>query len=78
MEKNSKAVTNLNAKILAFTITISTSHPELMKYIDEMPVTIPNEKHPNIELESLNNYYNSLTTLLHKYLQVHSANATYL
>lgn len=35
-------------------MTIKDQHPELSKYIEEMPVTIPNEKHPEITLKSLN------------------------
>lgn len=39
----------LNAKILMKTMTIQKKYPELSKYLEEMPVTIPNKAHPNIK-----------------------------
>ena len=57
----------LNAKILKITITIKDQHPELSKYIEEMPVTIPDEKHPDITRKNLQEYYDSLNSILNKY-----------
>ncbi len=62
----------LNAKILKITMTIKDQHPELSKYIEEMPVTIPDEKHPEITLKSLKAYYDSLNAILNKYTIEHS------
>lgn len=64
-EENEK---NLNSKILEITMRITNQYPELSKYLEEMPVTIPDAKHPEITLENLNAYYNSLTTILNKYI----------
>lgn len=58
---------SLNAKILYITMTIQERYPELSKYIEEMKVTLPTEKHPEIELANLKTYYNSLETMLNKY-----------
>jgi len=44
-------------------------HPELMKFLNEMPVTIPNEENPKITIESLETYYDSLVTLLDEYIK---------
>ena len=57
----------LNAKILDITLHIKKEHVELSKYIEEMPVTIPNEKDPEITVKNLTAYLDSLTSLLQKY-----------
>ncbi len=66
----------LNAKILAITIRINDQFPELSKYIEEMPVTIPNEQHPKITQTNLETYYNSLSSILNKYILEHPENKT--
>ncbi|MDI1232772.1 MAG: hypothetical protein PSX81_00665 [bacterium] len=62
--------TEINAKILAILRVIQEKTPELMKYINEMPVTIPNEKEPEINARVLNDYYKSLSDMLsNQYIQ---------
>lgn len=58
---------NLNLRILKITQLIHSAHPELSKYLEEMPVTIPDEKKPELNIKSLQNYYESLNSLLTKY-----------
>jgi hypothetical protein len=53
------------------TMFIHTTHPELSKFIEEFPVTIPNQKNPKITIENLETYYNSLANLISKYNQNH-------
>lgn len=62
---------DLNAKILKITLTINGQYPELSKYIEEMPETIPDDKNPEITLKNLNTYYDSLTAMLDKYILGH-------
>ncbi len=62
----------INNKILAITMKIQNEFPELSKYIAEMPVTIPNIEDPAINIDSLNEYYNSLNDLLSKYTNTHT------
>jgi hypothetical protein len=57
----------LNAKILEVTMKIKDHYPELSKYLDEMPVTVPSEKDPEITMNNLQTYYESLNSLLNKY-----------
>jgi hypothetical protein len=64
---NEDAEADLNSKILKITMTIMDQYPELSKYIEEMPVTIPNEKNPDITLNNLKTYYESLSLMLNKY-----------
>lgn len=62
----------LNDKILKITMLIKDKHPELSKYIEEMSVTIPDEKNPNVTLKNLKSYYDSLCTVMAKYQIKHS------
>lgn len=68
-----EAEKELNAKILKVTMTIKEQHPELSKYIEEMPVTIPDEKHPEITLKILQAYYDSLNSIVDKYTAEHAS-----
>ncbi len=85
-KKNSKSITDikilknkimesekdLNAKIFQITALIQNSHPELSKYLVEMPITIPIENNPKINSESLKKYYDSLVAILKKYNLEHT------
>lgn len=57
-----------NAKILTITMKIKDQYPELSKYLIEMPETIPDEKDPEITLNNLKVYFESLNSLLNKYI----------
>ena len=59
--------TELNEKIMAITMQIQNEFPELSKYLNEMPVTIPTEENPEINTKILNNYYESLLRMLTTY-----------
>ena len=60
----------LNEAILKITLTIQSEFPELSKYIEEMPVTIPTA-HPDIKLKNLADYYDSLNNVMKKYAKSH-------
>lgn len=68
---NQEAEKDLNSKILEITLKIKDRYPELSKYIEEMPVTIPDEKTPEITQKNLKAYYDSLNDVLSKYLLEH-------
>lgn len=57
----------LNEKILNITAKIRNNHPELLKYVDEMTITLPDEKDPEVTLKLLRAHYNSLVNLLNEY-----------
>lgn len=61
----------MNAKVLKITSTIKEQYPELLEYLNEMPVTIPAEKNPEINLKTLKTYYESLISVLAKYKLEH-------
>ena len=62
-----KSEDDLNQEIIAITMLIQKKHPELSKYLTEMPLTITDIKSPEIDVENLQKYYNSLKALLSKY-----------
>lgn len=64
-------INELNLKILNLSLLIKQKNPELAKYMEEMTVTIPDQKHPNIDIESLTAYYNSLSLIWNNYLLSH-------
>ncbi len=62
---------DLNAKILAVTMTIRQEFPELSKFIEEMPATVPDKTNPTVTLSNLKGYYESLCGILNRYLEDH-------
>ncbi len=58
---------DLNSKILKITMKIQEHYPELSQYLEEMPVTVPSDNDPEITLNQLQSYYESLNSLLNKY-----------
>ena len=57
----------LNSEILRVTLMIHTEYPELSKFIEEMPVTIPNVDQPEINILILTDYLDSLNSLRFHY-----------
>ncbi len=66
----------LNFKILEITMTIQEKYPELSEYLGEMPVTIPDTESPEINVENLSAYFDSLTSLLENYIREHKLEGT--
>ncbi len=66
-----ETINELNEKILQLTMLIQTKYPELMKYLNEMPETIPNDANPHIDLETLQAYRESLEKLIEGYSGLH-------
>lgn len=61
-----KTEKELNARIMELTNKIREERPELIKYIDEMPITIPSDSDPEISQKVLKDYIISLKDLLKK------------
>ena len=62
-----KLETELNFKISAITTEIEQNHPELSKFLNEMPTTIPNDSSSKTDVKILNEYYESLKNILGEY-----------
>jgi hypothetical protein len=65
---------DLNKEIMDITMKIRAAFPELMKYITEMPVSIPNSEQPQINDAALKDYHNSLLLLFNNYAAGHAGN----
>lgn len=65
-----KTEKELNADILKKTLMIQEKFPELLKYLAEMPITIP-ISNPEISMKNLVDYNNSLDNLIEKYAKNH-------
>ncbi|MGE5395265.1 MAG: hypothetical protein ACM3P1_11005 [Candidatus Saccharibacteria bacterium] len=61
-----KTEKELNEKIIQLTNEIREKRPELVKYIDEMPLAQPNDNDPKINEQTLKDYVVSLKNLLKK------------
>ncbi len=66
-----KTEKEINEDILNLTMKIAKSYPELSKYVEEMPVTLPDDKHPDVNRKILSDYYDSLKGILDKYILDH-------
>lgn len=67
----SEAERIINEKILRITLTIKEKYPELSKYLEEMPVSAPDEQHPEVSINRLLQYYESLNSVLNGYKKEH-------
>jgi len=67
-----KTENEINKDIIETTMVIDETFPELSKYIEEMPVTIPNTNEPEINETNLKDYQSSLDALLNKYAANHN------
>ena len=62
-----KTEAELNQDILKITGVIRDQSPELIKFLNEMPITIPVDNAPEINIKILQEYFNSLVELLRHY-----------
>lgn len=61
----------LYAEIGQLITEIQTNHTELVKYLDEMPDTLPDKGKGQLDLEALIKYRNSLKEMLLNYHKKH-------
>jgi len=73
-----KNLQKLLIEISQVTINIETNYPEIYRFLDESPLTIPSEKKPNIDKAVLQEYLESLKELLrhHKETHIKTKNST--
>lgn len=58
-------------EITWLTNNIETNYPELYKYLDENPMTIPKNSHPDVDKKAMEKYLESLKQLLKHHLETH-------
>lgn len=64
----------INAKIMKVTMIIEENYPELSKYLNEMPITIPIDSRPEVNVQNLQKYYDSLIAIFRNYVAEHQLN----
>jgi hypothetical protein len=52
-----------NEKIILLIEELKKCHPELIGFLDEMRITLPDNRDPQINIENLKEYYNALLNL---------------
>ena len=63
--------TSVDKKIINITMKIQMEYPELSKYIREMPVNISENDKGEINMNNMEEYYNSLIELFNEYSKTH-------
>ena len=66
-----KTEKELNSDILEITMRIKNKYPELLKNLKEVPVSIPNPAHPEVNAKALKEYYDYLKSIFEKYDENH-------
>lgn len=64
-----KRFMELIEEINELTLKIEQEYPELYQYLGEIPITIPNRNHPNVDDKDLTDYLDSLNQMLMYYLE---------
>ncbi len=71
METSKKLI----SEITDITTKIETDYPELYKFIEEQPITVPSSDHPEANEKNLRDYLDSLKQLLQHHLDTHNNKA---
>ena len=66
-----KTKAELEKYIVTITMKIHSEYPELSKYIEEMPENVSENDKNAINIENMEEYYNSLVELLAEYSKTH-------
>lgn len=64
-------IKNLLSEITRLTCEIETEHPELYRFLDENPMTLPATGHPEISKNVLAEYLEGLRQQLRHFLETH-------
>ena len=60
------------SEITRLTTTLETEYPELYRFLDENPMTLPTGDETSLNLETMQNYLQSLKQLLKTYSKAHN------
>jgi len=66
-----KRMHQLLTEINKITLLMEQKYPELYKYLDENPITIPNIEHPHLDTQTFSDYLESLKELLQNHIESH-------
>jgi hypothetical protein len=68
-----KTETDWDKDILRITLEIQKKYPELVKYLNEIPVKLIEKDSKEINIKNLKEYYNSSVSVVDKYSKTHEA-----
>ena len=66
-----KRLQELTQEIFQLTLTIEQEYPELYRYLDENPITIPKLNHPTMDIKNFSDYLETLKALLKQHIISH-------
>ena len=66
-----KRIQELNKEINDLTLKIEQEYPELYRYLDENPITIPCCEHPEVNTKNFADWLDSLKQLLKHHIENH-------
>jgi hypothetical protein len=66
-----ETIQTLSTEISQLTRDIEQNHPELLKYLDELPISIPSMPEQREDMELLREYRDSLKAILARYSDKH-------
>ncbi|NVJ84661.1 MAG: hypothetical protein HWE15_00040 [Algoriphagus sp.] len=69
-----RTLQSLLREIMQLTTNIENNFPELYRKLDENPITIPSESHPEINQKVLEDYLESLKKMLRDQLEENGMN----
>ena len=58
-------------KIETLTLKIETKYPELYRFLEENPITIPSKTHSDTDIKAMQDYLESLKQLFKHHLETH-------
>jgi len=69
-----KTIQDIENQILTLTTSIEVNYPELYASLDENPMTIPSKNQPKMTVNIMEEYLNSLKSILKQYIKTHQKN----
>ena len=67
-----KTLQDIENQIIRLTTSIEVNYPELYATLDENPITIPTEVHPDMDVAIMEEYLESLKEILKEYTKTHN------
>jgi len=66
-----KNLQEIENEITELTFKIESKYPELYRFLDENPITIPTKKDPDIDTQIMLDYLESLKQLVKHHIETH-------
>ena len=67
-----KTLQDIEDQIMRLTLSIDINYPELYAKLDENPITLPKEIHPDMDTKIMEDYLESLKQILKQYVKTHN------